>query len=119
MQVRNAKGQFIKGTGGGPGRPRLGLALADILRAIAEEEDSYTGETNLQILVRTLFEQAKAGDIPSIQIVLNRMFGREPEIFNIIAGQEPSLELLSDEELETYNALLEKTLDEPNQSNQT
>ncbi len=104
--LRNEKGQFVKGCAAGPGRPKLGTTLADILRVIGQEKDGEN--TNLEILVRNLFEQAKGGDIPSISIVLNRMFGKEADIIHIDTEEMIDLSKLSDEELVMYNKLLGK-----------
>jgi hypothetical protein len=110
--LRDSHGRFAKGKKGGPGRPKLGLVLSDILReAVADPDPSNPEKTKFQHIVETLINNAMQGDIPSTQIILNRIYGKEIDLINISSGDELDLGKLSDEELVLYNDLLGKILD--------
>ena len=75
---RTAKGRFAQGNPGGPGNPyarRVAAFRAVLLDAVTEAD--------LKAVARSLVARAKAGEVPAIRELLDRLIGkvgdREPE----------------------------------------
>ncbi|MFM9963349.1 MAG: hypothetical protein ACKV2Q_19235 [Planctomycetaceae bacterium] len=67
---RSPAGQFLVGNPGGPGNPhasKVGKLRSAMLNAVSEAD--------IQAVIRTLIEQAKAGDVPSCKLLLDRCLG--------------------------------------------
>jgi len=67
---RNANGRFATGNRGGPGNPharRVGQIRARLLAAITDDD--------LEAVIRTLVENAKAGEPWAVKELLNRLIG--------------------------------------------
>lgn len=112
MAIRDEKGRFVKGHAPiSPGRPKLGYALADLLnKELDTPNPDNLNETNRMAIIRTLICNAKAGDISSIQMIFNRVYGKEIDILKIDTDEDLDLSNLTDEELALYNKILEKAL---------
>jgi len=86
---RNALGQFLPGNKGGPGNP----AAAAVARFRQSMLEAVTVE-ELREVVRSVLEQALAGDIQAAKLILERCCGRaEPSttaptvaIQNVVSG---------------------------------
>ena len=79
---RNARGQFTAGNCAGKGNPlakRVGQLRTALVRAVSERD--------VEEIIRTMVEQAKAGDALSARLVLDRVLGK-PEPLDIIARLE-------------------------------
>jgi hypothetical protein len=68
---RTASGQFAKGNPGGPGNPH-GRRVADLRAALL---DAVT-EADIRAVAKALVARAKAGEVPAIRELLDRMVGR-------------------------------------------
>lgn len=68
---RTASGQFAKGNPGGPGNPH-GRRVADLRAALL---DAVT-EADIRAVAKVLVARAKAGEVPAIRELLDRMVGR-------------------------------------------
>jgi hypothetical protein len=67
---------FPKGKSGNPkGRPRTGLAAAELVRRVGDERDGRTGLTRLEAMVRHLFKTAK-GNGPTAVRAANTLLDR-------------------------------------------
>jgi hypothetical protein len=62
---RNAKGRFVPGNSGGPGRPR-GSRVARFRRAVGEDREAE--------LIESIFKAALAGDGVAIRICAERLW---------------------------------------------
>jgi len=71
MNERNSLGQFVVGNKGGPGNP----AAAAVARFRQSMLEAVTVE-ELREVVRSVLEQALAGDIQAAKLILERCCGR-------------------------------------------
>ena len=72
-----------KGESGNPnGRPKKGLAWADVLREIADEEVKGKDEkmTKMDAIARMVFKKAFEGDLGAINILMDRIDGKPRQI---------------------------------------
>ena len=68
-------GRFVKGVSGNPkGRPRTGLAAAEIVRHVGDE--AVGKATRLEVIVRRLFKQAAAGNVHAAVALFDRGWGK-------------------------------------------
>ena len=73
-------GQFVKGQSGNPkGRPRKGQTFADALRAALAVRDPQTKQTELHKVAQAIVSKAKAGDVPAIAFIAERLDGKVPD----------------------------------------
>ncbi len=90
---RTPRGQFAKGNPGGPGNPyaRRTAALRSALLDAVTEQD-------IRAVARALVKRAKAGEIPAIRELLDRLLGKAgdnpPEdaggiVLNVVTGLPP------------------------------
>jgi hypothetical protein len=90
---RTLRGQFARGNPGGPGNPyaRRTAALRSALL------DAVT-EADIRAVARALVKRAKAGEIPAIRELLDRLLGKagdaSPEdaggiVLNVVTGLPP------------------------------
>jgi hypothetical protein len=109
---RDANGKFAKGKKGGPGRPKLGYVLADVFREKLNEPDNLLPHiSKFDRILRTLINNAILGDVPSIQIILNRVYGKEIDVIKLDKTPDINLADFTDEELILYRKLLDKATD--------
>lgn len=69
MEERDDKGRFVPGHTGGPGRPKKGEALTDILQARIDKEE----------LAEMLIGRAREGDLAAVKYIYDRIDGRPKE----------------------------------------
>jgi len=74
MSERNARGQFVKGNGGGPGNP-LAAHVAALRRALLDAVSPQA----LKDVVKALLSAAKAGDVGAAKLLLTYTLGRPQE----------------------------------------
>ena len=79
MENRDDKGRFVPGHTGGPGRPKKGEALTDVLREKIDKE----------AIADKLIEMVGAGDLAAIKYVYDRLDGRPVETVNKNVMQLP------------------------------
>ena len=90
---RTARGRFAQGNPGGPGNPyaRRTAALRSALLDAVTEQD-------IRAVARALVKRAKAGEIPAIRELLDRLLGKagdaSPEdaggiVLNVVTGLPP------------------------------
>jgi hypothetical protein len=90
---RTARGRFAQGNLGGPGNPyaRRTAALRSALLESVTEQD-------IRAVARALLKRAKAGEIPAIRELLDRLLGKagdaSPEdaggiVLNVVTGLPP------------------------------
>ena len=74
---------FKPGQSGNPrGRPKKGLAFAEVLRerlTQAASDDPQDRRTKLELVVDALIDQAYSGDVQAIREIAARLDGRVPE----------------------------------------
>ena len=87
---RTARGRFAPGNPGGPGNP-YAKRVADLRAALLE---SVT-EADIRAVARALVKRAKAGEVPAIRELLDRLVGKAgdtpPEdaggiVLNVVTG---------------------------------
>jgi hypothetical protein len=112
---RDETGKWINGKKGGPGRPKRGYGIKDLMDAELDKMDTLLPNmTKRQRIIKTIVDDAIKGKAEAINIVLNRVYGSAVERISLEKGEELNLGILSDEELAAYNTLLMKVLDESN-----
>ncbi len=92
MAAKAAKSQQVSArkTGGRPSGPWKDKLWRDTLRLIAlwPENDTRKGRTNLEASAVALFGAAKAGDVPAIKEIGDRLDGKVPQA--LVGGDEDS-----------------------------
>jgi hypothetical protein len=100
---RTAKGRFAQGNPGGPGNPyarRVAAFRAVLLDAVTEAD--------LKAVARSLVARAKAGEVPAIRELLDRLIGKvgdhDPEtadqgplIMKVVQDFDDPIELTAEE----------------------
>lgn len=76
---RNEKGQFVPGWRGGPGRPKKGEALTDILSRKIDKEEMAT----------LLIEKARAGDFAAMKYIYDRIDGAPKQSIDAAVTEIP------------------------------
>jgi hypothetical protein len=115
---RDASGKWVKGNKAskGYGPPHKGYGIKDLMDAELDKmDDLIPTMTKRQRVIKTIVEDAIKGRAWAVEIVLNRVYGRELERISLEKAEDLDLGALSDEELVAYNSLLTKVLNESNQ----
>jgi hypothetical protein len=75
------KGRWKKGESGNPkGRPRVGLAAAELVRKVGDEEwPNHAGLTRIEGVIRRLYQGAVSGNTRAALILLDRGWGKPPQ----------------------------------------
>jgi hypothetical protein len=88
--IRDGRGRFVKGSGGGPGNPyarRVARLRRELYRAVTPED--------LRAVVRALVEKARAGDVAAIKELLDRTVGKARPIEDVVDPEAgPPLKVL-------------------------
>ena len=72
---RNGDGTFRKGQSGNPkGRPRKGMAIADILNELGDREISED-QTQREAVLSRVYDQAMDGDLNATKFIADRTEG--------------------------------------------
>ena len=94
---RDANGKFVKGNGGGPGRPKKDNCISDLMaeylkrETVAPMKDSLgrkrKGKTTfLRLFVESQIARAINGDAAAAKNVWERIEGRIPDALEITTG---------------------------------
>lgn len=89
------------------GRPKLGESFAEYVRAFMEAEDESKG-TIVAEMMEIAVKKARQGQYQFWEALVNRAYGKVPEKVEMTSQEKPDLSKLTDEEIETLNALLSK-----------
>ena len=90
---RTPRGQFAQGNPGGPGNP-YAKRVADLRAALLE---SVT-EQDIRAVAKALVRRAKAGEVPAIRELLDRLMGKAGDttpddaggiVLNVVTGLPP------------------------------
>lgn len=73
-------GQFLPGFSGNPGGSFKGRRITSELESLLQEEAGRTGKTNAQLLAVAMLKHALAGKPHYMQMVLDRIEGKVPDV---------------------------------------
>ena len=83
-------GTWQPGQSGNPsGRPKLGLALTDVLREHMEASEEGDRVPRKQRLAEKLYELAMAGNVSAVEYILNRLDGKPTQAIALVDGGNP------------------------------
>ena len=92
VQTRNAKGQFVKGTAPGPGRPTKAEELKQL------EKDFYhvlktaaAKDGEMEAIAQKLIARAKNGSYQHIKLLFNYLLGSPEQYINVTGDQPPMI----------------------------
>lgn len=107
---RSETGRFLKGnTVSKKPHKKWGYHLTELLKEEGDIPDTLLPEkTKLQRVIETLYNDAIAGNMRAIEIIFERLYGKEPDVLQLGLEEQLDLGKLSDSELVEYNQLLEK-----------
>ena len=91
------------------GRPKLGLTIAERIRdAMAEGAKGQEGYTREDAMVDVAIQRGLKGDFRYWEYIMNRAHGKIPDKIEMSRETKPDLSKLTDAEIKTLMALLEK-----------
>lgn len=90
------------------GRPKMGQSFAEYVRAFMESEDETKG-TIVAEMMEIAVKKARQGQYQFWEALVNRAYGKVPDVIETNPQEKPDLSKLSDEELKTWMQLLEKS----------
>lgn len=90
------------------GRPKLGESFAEYVRAFMEAEDEAKG-TIVAEMMEIAVKKARQGQFQFWEALVNRAYGKVPDKVEMQTEEKPDLSKLTDEEIETWKRLLEKS----------
>jgi hypothetical protein len=90
------------------GRPKLGLAFAELVRAVMEEENPRTKKSKVESMVDVAIARAMKGSWQFYDALTARAYGKVPDKIELNQEDKPDLSKLTDEEIKVLTALLEK-----------
>lgn len=90
------------------GRPRVGLTFAERVRAVLEEETEEGKKTKIEEMVDIAIRRAKAGSFQFYDALTARAYGKVPDKVEQSQAPQYDTSKLTNEELATLRALLEK-----------
>ncbi len=100
MNSQNLRAPWAKGESGNPkGRPKELPALRSLLASLLSEE-SASGESASEQILRSLISEAKRGNIRAAELVLKRAYGDAPSVVEIQSKEKIKLSWFTDEEEE-------------------
>jgi len=116
-ELTQKKGKFVKGYDPRrnlAGRPPSGTAIAEKTRAVLKSPSDPSDPNSPlveDIILEHLSQEAVAGNLSAVQILLNRAYGNTQQAISVevIPEAEVDLSIFSDEELNLYLALVEKS----------
>jgi len=91
------------------GRTPLGTTLAEYLRKIIEETDEGKKQSIADEMMMMAIARAKRGQFQYWDAIMNRAYGKVPDKVEMTSQEKPDLSKLTDEEIETWKRLLEKS----------
>ena len=93
------------------GRPKLGMTVGERIRdAMSEPAKGDEGYTKFDELIDIALAHARKGSFIYWDTLMNRAYGKVPDKVEMSNEEKPDLSLLTDEELQTYAALMKKAL---------
>lgn len=90
------------------GRPRVGLTFAERVRAVLEEENEQKQTTLIEEMVLEAIKRAKKGNFQFFEALTARAYGKVPDRVETSTEPKPDLSKLTEAEIVTLRALLEK-----------
>lgn len=81
MAERDENGRFAPGWEGGPGRPKNGESLTDVLRTVCDMEE----------LAEKLKEKALGGDVVALKYIFDRWDGKPVETQRVSVEEVPTV----------------------------
>lgn len=94
------------------GRPKVGQSFAEYVREFMEADDEKKG-TIVAEMMQIAVTRARRGDFKFWEALVNRGYGKVPDIVEVNQEEKPDLSKLTKEELETWMLLIQKS--KPNQ----
>lgn len=91
------------------GRPIAGKSFAEYIRAALEETDEGKKKSAIEEMVDEAIKRAKKGQFQFWEALTNRGYGKVPDKVEMTSQEKPDLSKLTDEEIETWKRLLEKS----------
>ena len=81
---RGGNPNWKPGVSGNPnGRPKIGAALSDLLRAKMDELHPVAGVPWRDLVVQTIMEKAISGDMRAAELVMERIDGKVSQTLNL------------------------------------
>jgi hypothetical protein len=74
---------FAKGNPGGPGNP-----FARAVNQLRAKLYAVVSEADLEEVVKALLTKAKAGEVPAVKELLDRLIGKPPQAIQLSGGEE-------------------------------
>lgn len=92
------------------GRPKVGLAFAELVREVMEETNPKTKKSKVESMVDVAISRAMRGSWQFYDALTSRAYGKVPEKVELSQEDKPDLSKLTDDELKQYAALMAKAL---------
>lgn len=111
MTNKNPSPRFVKGDPriNRKGRPRVGLTFAEGVRAYLEETDNDQRRSILNRMFETATQKAIKGNFHFWDALVARGYGKVPDVIEIQPEEKPDLSKLTNQEIETWKRLLQKS----------
>ena len=90
------------------GRPKTGLAFAELVREVMEEKNPKTKKSKIESMVDVAVNRAMRGSWQFYDALTARAYGKVPDKVELSNEDKPDLSKLTDEEIKVLTALLEK-----------
>ena len=90
------------------GRPKLGLAFAELVREVLKETNPKTKKSKVESMVDVAVTRAMKGSWQFYDALTARAYGKVPDKVELSQQDKPDLSKLTDEEIKVLTALLEK-----------
>lgn len=95
------------------GRPKLSQTFGEYVRNFMEAEDNAKG-TIVSEMMEIAVKKARQGQFQFWEALVNRAYGKVPDKIEMQSEEKPDLSKLTNEEIEIWKQLLEKS--KPSQS---
>lgn len=95
------------------GRKPKGATMAEYIRAFIEDDDGGKKKSIIEEMTEEAVKQAKKGSFQFWDAIVNRAYGKVADKVEINPEEKPDLSKLTNEEIETWKRLLEKSKPNP------
>lgn len=95
------------------GRPKVGQTFAEYVRNFMEAGGDEDKNTIIAEMMQIAIKKAKQGQFQFWDAMINRAYGKVPDVVELNPEEKPDLSLLSKEDLETWMRLLQKAKSKP------